>query len=150
MSIGPPIADIRLFQTSTLKFQRQWHVCGKKLRSRSQPRIQSVCFFFVSHQFVYPYSKIWPWISKFKVVADVRGRGHIDAPAPYHYTCFSFHVNHAVFTFFVDTAWIWPKVINMADEAIFNAHMLLWNMFNCENYWNLRDSGYETAVAVPD
>ena len=50
VSVGPPIPEIGLFQTLTLKIQGQDHGYGQRSRSHSQPSIQLICFHVISHQ----------------------------------------------------------------------------------------------------
>ena len=47
MSIGPPIPEMRLFQTLTLKLQGQGHGCGQMARSDRRPRIKLLPSFVV-------------------------------------------------------------------------------------------------------
>ena len=71
MSISPPIHEIRLFQSLTLKLQVQGDECGQRARSCSQSNM--INFLFTSHQsnqqfLRYSFFKIWPW--------KILGQGH--------------------------------------------------------------------------
>ena len=73
MSICPPISEVRLFQTLTLKKQGQGHGWSQKERPHRWPSIQLICFLFVSNQsdqkfLTWSYFKIWPW--------KIQGQGH--------------------------------------------------------------------------
>ena len=69
----PPIPEIKLFQTRTLKLQGQGHGCGQRARSHSRLNIILAHFLFISHQsdqqfLRYSYFEIWPW--------NIQGQGH--------------------------------------------------------------------------
>ena len=97
MSISPPIPQIRLFQTLTLKLQGEGHGCGQRARPYSQPSIQLICFLFVSHQSVNnprdtAILKFYLEKSKVYVMGEVRGWGHIIHQISNR--CTSFFVSH--------------------------------------------------------
>ena len=64
-SISPPIPEIRLFQTLTLKFQGQGHGCGQSAQPYNWPSILldlfSFCFTSIRSQYLrYSYFEVWP------------------------------------------------------------------------------------------
>ena len=86
----------------TLKIQGQGHGQGQTRWTHLSPRVQSICFLFVSWQsghFWLRYRKfhIWPWKFKVKVMAKVKPGGHIWALEFNRYVCFSFRGNRTIF-----------------------------------------------------
>ena len=76
MSIGPPIAEIRLFQNLTLKFKGEGHGWGHSSKSQCGSNILSTHIPFVPCQSALPFLtysifKIWPWKSRVKVMGEV-------------------------------------------------------------------------------
>ena len=64
-SISPPIPEIGLFQTLTLKLQGQGHGCGQSAQPYNWPSILldlfPFCFTSIQSQFLrYSYFEIWP------------------------------------------------------------------------------------------
>ena len=102
LAIGPLLAEIWEIPYLTLKIQGQGHGQGKTRWSHLSPRVQLICFLFVSWQsdhFWLRYSKfyIWPWKFKVKVMAKVKPDGHIWALEFNRYVCFSFCGNRTIF-----------------------------------------------------
>ena len=64
-SICPPIPEIRLFHTLTLKIPCQGNGSGQRERSNSWPSIQMMGFLFVSHQS--DLNNVWERESYFKI-----------------------------------------------------------------------------------
>ena len=97
-SVSPPIPQIRLFQTLTLKLtQDQGHECVQRARPWSQPSIYLMCFLFVSHQsnnnsWDTAFLKFDREKSKVKVTGEVKVQGHIVHPVS-NLCTFSFHIN---------------------------------------------------------
>ena len=98
MSTGPPILEIRLFQTLTLKIQGQGHGCGKRARSCSQSSIWLTHFFVIkinqtNNSWDKAISKFDREKSKAMVMGEVKRQGHTVYPVSNRCTSFSFHIN---------------------------------------------------------
>ena len=102
VAIRPLLAEIWEIPYLTLKIQGQGHGQGQTRWTHLSPRVQSICFLFVSWQsghFWLRYGKfhIWPWKFKVKVMAKVKSGGHIWALEFNWYVCFSFRGNRTIF-----------------------------------------------------
>ena len=98
VAIRPLLAEIKEIPYLTLKIQGQGHGQGQTQWTHLSPRVQSICFLYVSWQsghFWLRYGKfhIWPWKFKVKVMAKVKPGGHIWALEFNWYVCFSFRGN---------------------------------------------------------
>ena len=102
VAIGSLLAEIYEIPYLTLKIQGQGHGQGQTRWTHLSPRVQSICFLFVSWQsghFWLRYRKfhIWPWKFKVKVMAKVKPGGHIWALEFNRYVGFSFRGNRTIF-----------------------------------------------------
>ena len=98
MSIGHPIPELWLFQNLTLKSKGQGHGWGHSSKSQCGSNILSTQIPFVPCQssipfLSYDFLKIWPWISRVKVMGEVTVQSHNVGLTSYRFTSLSFHVN---------------------------------------------------------
>ena len=98
MSIGHPIPEVWPFQNLTLKIQGQGHGRGRHWMSQHGSNILSTHIPYIPCQLAIPFLrygcfKIWPWISKVKVMGEVNVESHKVGVTFYRLTCLSFHVN---------------------------------------------------------
>ena len=94
MLIRPPIPELWLFQNLTLKIKGQGHGWGHSSKSQCGSNILSTHIPFVPCQSALPFLrysifKIWPWKSKFKVIAQ----DHKVGITPYRFISLSFRVD---------------------------------------------------------
>ena len=95
MLIGPPVPEIKLFQTLTFKIQGRWHGWGQSSSHNvNLTSYRPTHISFVPCQSALPFLryssfKIWPWKSKVKVIAQ----GHKVGITPYRLISLSFHVD---------------------------------------------------------
>ena len=92
--VKPPIAELQQFPYFTLKIQGQGHGWGQSLKSQCESNILSTHIPFIPFQWaipvlIYDFCKIWPWISKVKVMVESPKVGETS----YRITSLSFHVN---------------------------------------------------------
>ena len=115
MPITPPIPQIRLFQTLTLKLQGQVHGFGQMARPCSQPSIKLTFILFVSHQSDInscntAILKFYLEKSKVKVMSEVKGQGHIVHPVYNRCMSVSFHINRTNHSWGMsNSVWLWKK-----------------------------------------
>ena len=117
MLIGPPIPAMQLFKTLTLKIQGQGHGSGQSSKSQCESNILSTHIPLVPCQSALPFlrysiSKIWPWKSKVKVIAQ----GHKVGITPYRLISLSFHVDRR--------CHYWDTAISKFDVE--NSRSRLW------------------------
>ena len=97
MLIYPPIPEIQLFKTLTLKIQGQSHAWSRSSKSQRESNIMNILSThipLVPCQMALPFLrysifKVWPWKSKVKVIAQ----GHKVGITPYLLLSLLFHVN---------------------------------------------------------
>ena len=112
----PPIPEIRLFQSLTLKLHCQGHGCGQRPMLYSRPSIYLICmFFFNSHQSDNnsqgtAISKFDLEKSKVNVMSEVKDQCHVVYPVSNRCTSFSFHVNRTNFSWDMSSnVWSWKS-----------------------------------------
>ena len=93
-----PFLSYSNFNIFTLKIQNQGHGWGQSLKSQCESSILSTHIPFIPCQSAIPFLrygcfKIWPWISKVKVMGEVNVESHKVGVTSYRLTCLSFHVN---------------------------------------------------------
>ena len=92
MSIGHPIAELRLFQNLNLKFKGQGHGWGHSSKSQCGSNILSTHVPFVPCQLALPFLrysifKIWPWKSRVKVMGEFKVTMWVSHPIDSHPFC---------------------------------------------------------------
>ena len=98
MSFWHPIAELRLFQSLTLKIKGEGHGWGGHWKSQCGSSILSTHIPFVPCQSARPFLrysifKVWPWKSRVKVMGEVTVQSHNVGLTSYRLTSLSFHVN---------------------------------------------------------
>ena len=118
MSISRPIAEIKLFQNLTLKFQLQGQVMGVvegQGHTIGPVSYQLTSFSFHMNQTNNSWdravSKFDIETSKVKVLSDVKGYGHILYPVSNWCTSFSFHINRT------NHSWDMAKIVCDLEKA---------------------------------
>ena len=116
----PPIRQIKLFQTLTLKLQGQGHECDQRARSYSRPSIILTHFLFISHQsdqqfLRYSYFEMWPW--------NIQGQGHewgqrwrshiISSIQPMHFLFVSHQSDQPFLRYGQNSVWPWKNTSNI-------------------------------------
>ena len=98
MPIGPPVPELRLLQTWTLKLQGQGHGCGQWARLCSQPTSFSLHINQNNNSWDTAILKFDLEKSKVKVMGEVKGQGPIVHPVSNWCNYFLFHftrTNHS-------------------------------------------------------
>ena len=115
MSIGHPIAELRLFQNLTLKFEGQGHGWGHSSKSQCGCNILSTHIPFVPCQSALPFLrysifKIWPWKSMVKVMGRAGASTRFTSTSTCNMCEYEYESEYLIIT------WVRVRVQVLVDE----------------------------------